>query len=172
MRILLAVCFLANPLFAQTLDPRYEPVGSFEGAFGEAAIVLNLLFDLEKERSMVRIRDASGFETISISARTIGGDGKPTNPSVSFTIGPIGAGGAGVRSDVYFGDKSGGFVTDNDIGGRVTLADFSRDGTKLSFSIDATLQPVKRGDDGFVIDDARTSQQFSGTFSGELTVID
>lgn len=172
MRILLVACLLATPLFAQSLDPQYETVGDFDGVFGETPLVLNSLFDLEKDRSMVQLRDASGFATVSISARAIGEDGKPTSPSVSFTIGPIGAGGGDVQSDVFYSDASGYFVTDNDIGGRVSLSDYEQNGTSVSFSFEATLQPIKRGDDGFEVDDARIDQVISGTFSGIMTDVD
>lgn len=172
MRILLLACFWAMPLFAQTLDPRYEAVGDFEGNFGETPLVLNALFDLEKDRSTAQLRDASGVATVSISARAIGEDGKPTSPAVSFTIGPIGAGGDNVRSDVFYSDTTGYYVTDNDIGGRVSLSEFEQVGTSVSFSVEATLQAVKRGDDGFVVDEARTSQVISGNFVGTLTDVD
>lgn len=172
MRILLLACFLATPVFAQSPDPRYEPVGEFDGVFGETPLALVSLFDLEKDRSAVKLRDASGFATLSIGARTIGEDGKPTSPSVSFTIGPIGAGGNDVRSDVFYVDTSGYYVTDNDIGGRAFLSDYNQADKSVSFFVEATLQPVKRGDDGFEVDDARTSQVISGTFSGTLTDVD
>ena len=172
MRILLAVSLLTTPLFAQSLDPQFEAVGDFDGTFGETPIVLKSLFDLEKDRSMVRVRESGAFTTVSISARTIGEDGKPTSPSVSFTIGPIGAGGGGVRADVTYSDGAGNFVSDNDIGGRVTLSDYEQTETTVSFSIETALQPIKRGDQGFEVDDTRASQVISGTYSGVIKEID
>lgn len=172
MRTLLMAGLLATPLSAQSLDPQYETLGGFEGTFAETPLVLSSLFDLEKDRSMVRVRDGGAFTTVSISARAIGEDGKPTSPSISFNIGPIGAGAAGVRSDITFSDASGNFVSDNDIGGRVTLSDYEQTETTVSFSFEATLQPVKRGDVGFEIDDARSSQVISGAYSSKITKTD
>ncbi|MDA8584944.1 hypothetical protein N9L47_01600 [Rhodobacteraceae bacterium] len=172
MRILLVACFLATPLFSQSLDPQYEVVGDFEGMFGETPLVLNSLFDLEKDRSMVRLRDVSGFVVVGISARTIGEDGKPTRPSISFNIGPIGVGSDGARADVTYSDVSGNFVSDIDIGGRVTLLDYEQTETTVSFSLEATLQPIKRSDVGYEIDETRVSQVISGAFSGMISNVD
>ena len=172
MRGFLAACLLATPIFAQSLNSKYENVGEFAGNFGETAVVLYSLFDLEKDRSMVTLRDTAGLASVSVRARKIGDDGDPTNPGVSFTIGPIGAGGDGVRSDVFYNDVSGYYVSDNDIGGRITLTDYVQTDTSVSFSVEATLQPIKRGDDGFVIDEARSTQVISGTFSGQMTYSD
>ena len=173
MRLFFLVAFFAaSPLLAQSLDPRYRSVGKFEGSFGETAFVLNSLFDLEKDRSAVKLRDASGFSNISIRARIIGEDGKPTNPSVTFTVGPIRAGGSDVRTDVFYNDATGYYATDNDIGGRVSLSDYEQNDTSVSFSIEAPLQPVKRGGDGFVVDESRVSRVISGTFSGTMTDVD
>lgn len=172
MRIFLAAFSLATPVFAQPLDPRYEDVGRFDGIFGTTSLSLSALYDTEKDRSMVKLRDASGFATLSISARMIDDDGKPAAPSISFTIGPIGAGGSDVRSDIFYFDTSGYYVTDNDIGGRVGLSDYQQSNTSVSFSFAATLQPVKRGGDGFIVDDTRTNQRISGNFTGTLTDVD
>ena len=172
MRFLLAVILFATPLMAQSLDPRYEPVGNFDGDFGDATLGLKSLFDTEKDRSAVKLRDASGFATLSVSASAIGDDGKPTSPSVSFTIGPIGAGGDEIRSDVFFADTTGYYIADNDIGGRVGLSDYEQTETSVSFSVEALLQPVKRGDDGFEVDDARAGKTISGTFLGAFTDVD
>lgn len=172
MRIFLLAFLAATPLFAQSLDPRYEQVGNFDGTFGPTPLVLFSLFDKDKDRSGVKLRDASGFTTLSISARAVGEDGKPESPSLSFTIGPIGAGGPEVRSDVFYSDDTGYYVTDNDIGGRADLSDYAQTGESVSFTVEATLQPVKRGDDGFEVDGARDSKIISGAFSGTVTDVD
>lgn len=172
MRLFLLALALATPLSAQSLDPRYSEIGTFDGKAGATDLNLMSLFDQEKNRSMVKLRDASGFTTISVSARSIASDGTPTSPSVSFTIGPLGAGAAGARSDIFFSDETGQYVADNDIGERVTLSDFSKTNTTVSFAVAADLTPVKRGDRGFVVDEARTSLQFLGEFSGTFTDVD
>lgn len=172
MRFLLMALFLATPVFAQSIDPRYQQVGSFEGTFGETALGLVSLFDTEKDRTMIKLRDNSGFDVFGIDVRAIGEDGIPTSPIASFTIGPIGAGGGDIKMDVFLSDSTGYYQTDNDIGGRVILSDFTRDETTLSFSFEAELQPIKQGSEGFEVDDTRAAQAISGNFSGTFTDID
>jgi hypothetical protein len=172
MRSLLLVAVIATPLSAQSLDPRYESIGTFDGMVQDTNLTLTALFDREKNRSMVQLRDASGFTAISISARSIANDGTPTSPSVSFTIGPLGAGVADVRSDIFFSNEDGYFVADVDNSNRAVLSDFTQGDTTISFGVIADLVPVKRSDDGFIVDDDRTNLQLSGTFSGTFTDVD
>ena len=172
MRAFIFAALIATPLSAQSLDSRYEAIGAFTGMVGDTTLSLTALLDLEKNRSTVRRRDADGFTTMSVGARAIADDGAPTSPSVSFTIGPIGAGATGVRSDIFFSDKTGYYVADVDNGNRASLSDFTQDDISVSFAVDAVLVPVKRGDDGLEIDQDRASQTLSGTFSGTVTDVD
>jgi hypothetical protein len=172
MRFLMVFLCAAMPLAAQTLDPRYEVLGQFEGEFDGAQIVLSSLYDREKDRSMVRLRNASGFETVNVNARAIGEDGKPTSPSLSLTIGPVGQGAGGTRADVFYSDASGYYVSDGDIGGRVSLDAFEMDDMRVTFSMEATLTPVKRADDGFAADPERSVLNVTGRYSGTMTDVD
>ena len=168
MRAILLAAVLATPVSAQSLDPRYEAVGTFEGTFGTTPVSMMSLNDLEKDRNMIKRRSTGGFTTYNISARTIGSDGLPAGPSVSFTIGPLGAGGGDARSDVFFSDETGYYVADVDNGNRASLSEFAQDENSVTFSVNAELAPVKRGGDGFEIDTSRTGQTITGRFSGTV----
>lgn len=172
MRTFILAAVMTTPLFAQSLDPRYEPIGTLNGMIGETKLSLTSMYDREKDRSMVKRRDTNGFTTITVSARTVGTDGTPTSPSLTFTIGPLGTGISGVRSDIFYSDATGYYVADADNDNRANLADFEQDDATVTFSVIAELKPVKRGDDGFVADSERANLQFSGSFSGSVTDID
>lgn len=168
MRTLLALALLATPLAAQDLDPRYDLIGTFNGSVDGAAVTLSSVFDREKARAMVRRRGKGNLMTISVSARTIAEDGTPTSPGVSFTIGPLGVGGDGVRSDIFFNNSSGYYVADVDNANRATLKGFVQDDTSVTFSVEADLKPIVRGDEGFVPDASRESVALTGTYTGNL----
>ncbi len=169
---LATVILAVSPSFAQTLDPRYEQVGAFEGTINDAAVTFTALFDNERDRSMVQLRDASGFATLGVSARSIGEDGTPESPSISFTVGPI-MQGMPANVDVFYSDETGYYVSDIDFGGRVPSPDFEYDDGEVQFSIAAELGAVTRNDDGeWEADTDRGPVAVSGTFSGVYTDVD
>ena len=173
MRILIFTLFLATPIFAQSLDPRYEITGSFEGAFGETEFSLTAYNDLEKSQSTVQLRDAKNLNTISIRTHAIDEEGKPTRRQyatfgIRYSVGsPI------YKTEVSFKDETGIYVAELAFDNQVELADFQRDGDMISFSVQTELFPEKRKADGnYEIDSSRESKTLSGAFTGNLTDVD
>jgi hypothetical protein len=156
------------PLSAQTLDDRYEVLGGFEGTISGEAVSFVATYDAEDDRSSVSQFGGVNMETFNAMAESIGADGAPSSPGISFAIGPF-MPGLGERGDVFYWDDTGYYVIDNDLTGRVDLQDVAFDEEQLQFTIEGEMVPVTRNSDGaWELDDSREALSLSGTFNTRL----
>ena len=157
---------------AQQIDSKYEQVGTLTGTLGGNEFEFVATYNTERERSTLTIRDV-GTAVISIQTETIADDGSLTFPGVGLVIGPILPGlpaNADADADVTFVADDGFYVSDIDLGGRLPVQNLEYSEASITFSINGTLQPVKRANSVFEIDPKRESQAFVAAFEGVPTL--
>lgn len=165
---ILATFLVGSSVSAQQLDSKYEQVGTLTGTLGGNEFEFVATFDTERERSTLKIRDV-GSTIISIQTETVAADGSLTFPGVGFVIGPILPGLPG-NADVTFVADDGVYISDIDLGGRLPVQNLEYSETSITFSINGTLQPVKRVNSIFEIDPEREPQAFVAAFEGVPTL--
>lgn len=168
MRAFILFLFMATPLFAQSLDSRYEKTGTFEGMLDAEPLSLISVNDLEKERNAVKVSVFAGHEVVSIGAQMAKEDGTVDKPYLTFTIGPLLKRTETIPTDIMFYDHTGYYMASIDFGNASSISDLVKDDTSISFSVDAELQPAKFEDGEFKADPDRTSIKVSGSYSGSL----
>lgn len=172
MRALILFLFMTSPIFAQSLDSRYEKVGTFDGMVGTETLLLVSVNDLEKKRHAIKVSVFAGHEVVNIGTQTVKEDGTVDEPYLIFTVGPLLERADTIRTDIMFYDETGYYMASIELGNASSIDDLVKDDTSISFSVDAELQPAKLEDGEFKADPERSSLQVSGSYSGSLPEAD